>query len=126
MNNDHRHSSWWKRAISIALAQFVALQLVLGAAVAVQMVTPTPVDAATLCADGHSGSPGNGGQSNHVHDGLCTVCAFVAHATPLPEPVAVHYLGRSVALALHPDLSTVAIAQGGFDSEKARGPPALT
>ena len=119
-----RHSSWWRRAISIALAQFIALQLVLSAAIAVQMVAPTPVDAATICSDSHSGTPGNGGQSNAVlHDGLCAVCAFVAHATPLPAPVAVHYQRQSTALALHPDLPAVAAISRQHDPRTSQGPP---
>jgi hypothetical protein len=85
---DRHHKSWWRRALSIALAQFVAIQLVLSAAVAVQMVTAAPIDAATLCADNHSGPSGDGGQ-NHVvvHHGFCAVCTYAAHGAPLPGAI---------------------------------------
>lgn len=124
MAHDRHQRSWWKRTLSVALAQFVAIQLVLSAVVAVQMVTAAPVDAATLCADDHGGPSGDGGQ-NHavVHHGFCAVCTFAAHAAPLPGSVSLHDKGRGFGPALRPNTSTVAIATRQHDPRTSQGPP---
>ena len=124
MTGSRRHSSWWKRALSVALAHFVAIQLVLGAAVAVQMATIAPAEATALCADGHSGQSGDSGPGNIHHD-ICMACAFAAHATPLPGVVAIDHSGRSIAHAMQPDLSVTAVGKRLLDSKQARGPPTL-
>jgi hypothetical protein len=118
-----RHGSWWKRALSVALAHFVAIQLVLGAAVAVQMASIGPAEATALCADGHGGS-GDSGQGN-VHHDICMACAFTAHATPLPGAVVIDHDGRSIAHAMQPDLSVRSVGKRSLDSKQARGPPTL-
>jgi hypothetical protein len=127
VTHDRHHKSWWKRALSAALAQFVAIQLVLSAAAAVQMVTAAPVDAAVLCADNHGGTSGDGGQ-NHVvvHHGFCAVCTYAAHGAPLPGAISVHHEGCSFAHAPRPNTSTVAITSRQHDPRTSQGPPLST
>jgi hypothetical protein len=124
VTSNRRHSSWWKRAFSVALAHFVAFQLVLGAAVAVQMASIAPAEATALCAEGHGGQPGDPGQGNTHHD-ICMACAFTAHATPLPGAVAIDHDSRSLAHAMLPDRSVASVGKSWRDSKQARGPPAL-
>ena len=122
MTSGRRHSNWWKRAFSVALAHFVAIQLVLGAAVAVQMASLAPAEATALCAEAHGGQPGDNGQGN-VHHDICMACAFTAHATPLPGAITVAYDGRTFALALQPaPLAPAAVAQQ-HDPRTSQGPP---
>ena len=122
MTSGRRHIGWWKRALSVALAHFVAIQLVLGAAVAVQMASIAPAEATALCAEGHGGQPGDTGQGN-VHHDICMACAFTAHATPLPGAISVTYDGRAFALTLQPaSTARVTIAQQ-HDPRTSQGPP---
>ena len=124
MAHDRHHRSWWKRALSVALAQFVAIQLVLGAAVAMQMVAAAPVNAATLCADDHGVPSGDGGNGHAVvHHGFCAVCAFATHAAPLPGAISLLNEGRRFADAPQPRASTVAIATRQHDPRTSQGPP---
>lgn len=124
MTHDRRQRSWWRRALSVALAQFVAIQLVLSATVAVQMVTAAPVDAATLCADDHGGPSSDGGNGHAVvHHGFCAVCAFASHAAPLPGATSVLDEGRSFAHAPRPNASAVAIVTRQHDPRSSQGPP---
>lgn len=124
MTRDRHRKSWWKRALSVALAQFVAIQLVLSAAVAVQMATAAPVAAAMLCADDHGGSSGDGGNGHAVvHHGFCAVCAFATHAAPLPGAISVLDAARSFADAPRPNASTVALAPRQHDPRTSQGPP---
>ena len=122
VTNDCRQQSWWKRVLNVALAQFVAIQLVLGAALAVQMVSIAPVEAAILCADGH-GPSDDGRPGDVVHHGLCAACAFAAHATPLPGPISVHYQRRGLAHTLQPNSAAVAIVARQHDPRTSQGPP---
>jgi hypothetical protein len=119
-----RDGRWWKRAISIALAQFVAIQLMLTATVAAQMVAAPTLDAATLCVESPSRSEQEHRQNTVVvHHGFCAVCAFAAHATPLPAAITVHYEGRSFALVLRSDWSAVAAHARQRDPRSSQGPP---
>jgi hypothetical protein len=74
--------------VGILAAYLVALQMVLAGAMSAQMAAATADDLGLICSEMDSGSSHDTSApaSTVLHKNFCAVCAFAAHAAPLPAP----------------------------------------
>ncbi|MGJ4947744.1 DUF2946 family protein [Bradyrhizobium sp. HKCCYLS20291] len=77
-----------RRAVSIAAAYLIALQVVLAGAMSAQMAAAAASDLGIICTelDGGASHGTNAPGSAGLHKDFCAVCAFAAHAAPVPPP----------------------------------------
>ncbi|WP_315763455.1 hypothetical protein [Bradyrhizobium sp. SZCCHNS2005] len=115
-----------RTAVSIAAAYIFALQIVLASLVSAQMAAPVLDLTQALCADtGISHGP-EAPKSPDIHRGFCAICAFAAHAAPLPQAEA--GIIRPVLTAAHPVLAAALPARDDrlHDPRTSQGPPENT
>jgi hypothetical protein len=125
LSHGFRYSSWLGRAVGIATAYLIAVQLVLAAVVGAQMAVPTTDGATLLCFGGRAAPSDETGQrkSPVVHHAFCAVCAFASHASPLPEPSFLRNERSEAAAAFRSDPVKVAASIRQHDPRSSQGPP---
>ncbi len=89
-------AAWTRRVVGIVAAYLIALQMVLAGAMSAQMAAASANDLGVICAEADGGAAHDTGAPNSavLHKNFCAVCAFAAHAAPVPA-MAVETLVRS-------------------------------
>jgi len=88
VNRRRKTAAWARRAVGIVAAYLIALQMVLAGAMSAQMAAAAANDLGLICSVVDDGLPHDPGApaSAVLHKDFCAVCAFAAHAAPLPAP----------------------------------------
>ncbi|WP_315806265.1 MULTISPECIES: hypothetical protein [unclassified Bradyrhizobium] len=115
-----------RTAVSIAAAYIFALQVVLASLVSAQMSAPVLDVAQALCVDTGIPHGSDAPKSPDPHRGFCAICAFAAHASPLPQAEA--GVIRRVPAAAHQVLAAALPARDDrlHDPRTSQGPPENT
>lgn len=78
-----------RNLIGLLASQILVLQFFLAGAVATEMAFQAPPNAFAIC---HGNGPHSSGQPDRpdapIHHGVCAICAFAAHAAPVPAGTA--------------------------------------
>jgi hypothetical protein len=83
--------AWWRQKagvrglIGFLAGQIVVLQFLFAGIVATEMAVRASDDVFAICHTDNQTSPGEPGKTDgHVHHAACVICAFAAHASPVP------------------------------------------
>jgi hypothetical protein len=122
----HTISLWARRAVSIVAAYLIALQMVLAGAMSAQMAFAAPSDLGFMCADADGGTAHETGAPKQaaLHKAFCAVCAFTAHAAPLPSPVSDVVARRAEDVRLATFAAWAARDTRLREPRSSQGPPA--
>jgi hypothetical protein len=84
-------SAWWRKQrgvrglIGFLTSQIIVLQFLLAGIVATEMAVRASADGFAICRGLDQSSPSQPGKTgSHVHHSACVICAFAAHASPVP------------------------------------------
>ncbi|CCE01631.1 DUF2946 family protein [Bradyrhizobium sp. STM 3809] len=126
MNRRRHTANWTRRAVSILAAYLIALQMVLAGAMSAQMAAAASSDAGMICAEMDGGMAHDGGVPSHgiVHKDFCAVCAFAAHAAPVPAPVVATLVRSARELRLASFAAWAARDTRLREPRLSQGPPA--
>lgn len=113
--------------IGFAVAQLLAVQLVLSGVVATRMAAAAGLDQAPICSElGHlSSDDGTSKSPAAAHPAFCALCAFAFQpAVPPPAPAK---LPLDIAVITAAPLAVIAVAPAGRRTEprSSQGPPSI-
>lgn len=123
-------SAWWHKRrgvrglIGFLASQIIVLQFLFAGIVSTEMAVQASPDAFAIChndSESASGQPGKAGANlNHAS---CIICAFAAHASPLPDdpPCTVVF---DVRISVMASATPLVISTTHFRSPRtSQGPP---
>ncbi|GLH79549.1 hypothetical protein SSBR45G_44580 [Bradyrhizobium sp. SSBR45G] len=122
-----RHSAGWARkAVSIAAAYLIALQVVLAGLMSAQMTAAAASDLGIICTESDGGAAHGTSTPKPalLHKDFCAVCAFAAHAAPVPAPAVETLVRRASALRLASFAAWAARDTRLREPRLSQGPPA--
>ncbi|MGJ5205699.1 DUF2946 family protein [Bradyrhizobium sp. HKCCYLR20261] len=116
---------WARRTVGILAAYLIALQMVLAGAMSAQMAAAAANDLGVICTDIDGTVHGTSAPDSAVlHKDFCAVCAFAAHAAPVPTPVAALLLRSASELRLASFAAWAARDSRLREPRLSQGPPA--
>lgn len=113
--------------VGFAVAQLLAVQLILSGVAATRMAVAAGLDEAPICSElGHLSPDGGTSKSPAAaHPAFCALCAFASqHAVP-PAMPAMLPLELAVVTAALPSVIVVAPAERRTEPRSSQGPPSI-
>ncbi|WP_257170463.1 DUF2946 family protein [Bradyrhizobium sp. SRS-191] len=118
-------ANWARRAVGILAAYLIALQMVLAGAMSAQMAAAAANDLGVICTDADGTVHGTSAPDSAVlHKDFCAVCAFSAHAAPVPTPVVAMLVRSAGELRLASFAAWAARDSRLREPRLSQGPPA--
>jgi hypothetical protein len=110
--------------IGILASQIIALQLLLAGIVATQMAVRASDDPFVICHGNGQSAPSQPGKtSSSIYHAACAICAFAAHAAPVPVDTS-HVAILDVLTTAIASVTPLAIATSDRHSPRtSQGPP---
>lgn len=113
--------------IGFAVAQLLAVQLVLGGVIASRMSVAAALDQAPICSELGHGSADDGAKDGPaaVHPAFCAICAFAATGALPADSSAVQRPSFAIVAAAMPPMAAAAVPEARTEPRLSQGPPSI-
>lgn len=113
--------------IGFAVAQLLAVQLVLGGVVTGRMSVAAALDQAPICSELGHGSTDDGAKDGPaaIHPAFCAICAFAATGALPAGTHAAQQPSFAVVVAPMPRAAAAAVLEARTEPRLSQGPPSI-